>query len=537
MVNVVADYLQELEEAYMASITLIKDGSVVKGKVVEIGKREVMIDIGYKAEGIVLKDEFFPGDLPEIGTDVDLYIENVEDDDGKLVVSYQRAKKMMGWKTLVEGFNEKDMVEGVVSRKVKGGFMVNVFGCEGFLPGSLSTFINAPDDKILGNKFQFQIVKLSKPKQNFILSRKDAVRAEKEDVRNKLWEEIGTGEVRKGRVKGITDFGAFIDLGGVDGLVHIGDMSWKKINHPSEIVAVGNDIDVMVLNIEKESKKVSLGMKQLTPDPWQDIEQKYPSNQVVAGKVVNILNYGVFIELEKGIEGLVHVSELSWGSSKINIHDMFAIGDQIEVKILSVDIGSRKISLSVKQLEKDPWENVPDGIEVNERITGKVMGFTQEAAFIELQQGIEGVVYNKDLSWTKRVARPQEILKKNQEHEFIVIDVEKDNRRVLLGLKQLHDDPWPSIVEKYPVGEIFETEIVKLTDFGVFVKLEDELEGLIFADEIDDEQREAINVGDSIQAKVIKIDTKNAKIGLSAKLDKDHTAEIEAEAETEAAEE
>lgn len=515
-----ATYAQELEEAYFASIKQLRDGAVVKGKVVEIGKREVMIDIGYKAEGIVLKDEFFPDEVPAIDSDVDLFIENVEDDDGKLIVSYQRAKKMMGWKTLVDGYKEKDMVDGVVSRKVKGGFMVNVFGCEGFLPGSLSTFINTPDDKVLGHKFHFQIVKLSKAKQNFILSRKDAVRIEKEDIRSKLWEEIGSGEVRKGRVKGITDFGAFIDLGGVDGLVHIGDMSWKKINHPSEIVAVGNEIDVMILSIDKDTKKVSLGMKQLTPDPWQDIESKYPTGLVVTGKVVNILNYGVFVELEKGIEGLVHVSELSWGSSKVNIHDMFAISDQIEVKILNIDIKSRKISLSVKQLEKDPWENIPEGFEINSRVSGKVIGFTQEAAFVELPQGIEGVVYNKDLSWTKRVARPQEILKKNQEHEFIIVDVEKDNRRVLLGLKQLHDDPWPAIVDKYPVGDIFETEIVKLTDFGVFVKLEDELEGLIFADEIEEEARNALNVGEVIKAKVIKVDPKNAKIGLSAKLEK-----------------
>ena len=519
--------MQELEEAYSASIKQLKDGALVKGKVVEIGKREVMIDIGYKAEGIVLKDEFFPAEIPPVGSDVDLFIENVEDEDGKLVVSYQRAKKMMGWKTLVEDHKEKDIVDGIVSRKVKGGFMVSVFGCEGFLPGSLSTFINTPDDKVLGQTFPFQIVKLSKAKQNFILSRKDAVRLEKEDVRNKLWEELSIGEVRPGRVKGITDFGAFIDLGGVDGLVHIGDMSWKKINHPSEIVAVGNDVDVMILSIDKDSKKVSLGMKQLTPDPWQDIDGKYPMGTVVAGKVVNILNYGVFVELEKGIEGLVHVSELTWGSSKLNINDMFAIGDQIEVKILSVDTVSRKISLSVKQLEKDPWENIPEGIEIGARVNGKVIGFTQEAAFIELAQGIEGVVYNKDLSWTKRVARPQEVLKKNQGHEFVIVDIEKDNRRVILGLKQLHDDPWPAIVEKYPVNEIFETEIVKLTDFGIFVKLEDDLEGLIFADEIDQQQRESVSVGDSIQAKVIKVDTKNAKIGLSAKLDKEYSAETE----------
>jgi small subunit ribosomal protein S1 len=514
----VADYSKELQEKYFSSIKELKDGAVVKGKVVEIGKREVVIDIGFKAEGIVLKDEFFPADVPAVGSEVDLYIENVEDDDGKLVVSYNRAKKMMGWKQLAENHDEKDIVEGVVSRKVKGGFMVSVFGCDGFLPGSLSTFINVPDDQVIGQKFRFQIVKLSKQKQNFIVSRKDALRLEREDLRNKLWEEMKVGEVRKGRVKGITDFGAFVDLGGVDGLVHIGDMSWKKINHPSELVSLNDEISVMILNIEKESKKVSLGMKQLTPDPWSDIENKFPAATTVKGKVVNILNYGVFVELERGIEGLVHVSELTWGSSKINIADMFKIGDEIEVKIINVDTKNRKISLSVKQLARDPWTDMPEGIEINGRATGKVIGFAQDAAIVELTQGIEGVVYNKDLSWTKRVSRPQEILKKNQEHEFMVLEIEKDNRRVVLGLKQLHEDPWPAIVDRYSVGRVLETEVVKLTDFGVFVKLEDDLEGLIFSDEIEEQARATIAPGQMISARVIKVDAKNGKIGLSAKV-------------------
>jgi len=513
----VSDVSQLLQEAYFATIKDFKDGSIVSGKVAEVGKREVLIDIGHKAEGIVLKDEFFPEEVPAVGEPLDVFIESVEDEEGRLVISYQKAKKAIGWKKLAGNYNEKDIVEGVVSRKVKGGFMVNVFGCEGFLPGSLSTFINLPDDKVLGHRFVFQIIKLSKQKQNFILSRKDAVRMEREEQRAKLWETLAVGEVRKGRVKGITDFGAFIDLGGVDGLVHIGDMSWKKINHPSEIVAVGNDIDVIVLNVDKDNRKVSLGMKQLTPDPWNDIEKKYPAATVVQGKVVNILHYGVFVELEKGIEGLVHVSEVTWGNSKVNIHDLFAIGDVIEVKILNVDTQSRKISLSVKQLEKDPWENIPEGIEDNARLKGKVVGFTQEAAFIELPQGIEGVVYTKDLSWTKRVTRPQEVLKKNQSHDFLVLEIDRDNRRVVLGMKQLKDDPWPRIVDRYPVGQTVETEVVKTTDFGVFVKLEEELEGLIFADEIDEAARNSLNVGDKISARVIKIDPKSAKIGLSAR--------------------
>ena len=509
----------DLQKAYFSSIKEFKDGDIVEGTIVEVRPKEVIVDIGYKSEGIVLADEFMPEGVPEVGSTIEVLIDAVEDEDGRLVISYEKAKKSIGWRRLSTQHKEGDIVEGAVVRKVKGGFMVDVFGTEGFLPGSLSAFRDMPEGQVIGNKFLFQIVRLSKAKQNFIVSRKDALRAERELKREKAWEGLKVGQLVKGRVKSIADFGAFIDIGGIDGLLHIGDMSWRKINHPSEIVAVGSTIEVMVLNIDKQARRLSLGMKQLTQDPWSDIQERFPVGSIVKGKIVNIQNYGVFVELDKGIEGLAHISELSWSRLKESPQELFAIGDMIEVKVINIDIQNRKISLSVKRLERDPWESLPDSFATDVKVKGKVIGFIQDAAFVELPEGMEAIVYTRDLSWTKRINRPQEVLKRNHIYEFKILDIDRDNRRIILGLKQLKDDPWSKIVENYPVGRTLDTEIVKITDFGVFVRLEEELEGLIFEDEIDKERKQELKVGDRIQAKIIKVDSENRKIGLSAKLD------------------
>lgn len=511
----------ELKEAYFSSIKEFKDGDIVEGKIVEIRAKEVIVDIGYKSEGVVLTDEFMSEGVPAVGSKIGVLIEAVEDEEGRLIISYQKAKKTAGWKKLSTQYKEGDMVQGAVVRKVKGGFMVDVFGTEGFLPGSLSTFKNLPESEIIGKEFLFQIIRLSRPKQNFIVSRKDALRAEKELKRDKIWQTLKVGQVMKGRVKSITDFGAFVDLGGIDGLLHIADMNWCKINHPSEVVAVGDQVEVMILNIDKDAKRLSLGMKQLMADPWKNIEEKFPRGTVVKGKVVNIQNYGVFVELDKGIEGLVHISELAWSRIKTSPQEMFAIGDIIEVKIINIDRQSRKISLSIKRLEKDPWESLPDNLIKGSKVKGRVVGFIQDAAFVELPESLEAIVYTGDLSWTKRVNRPQEILKRNHTYEFLILGVDKDNRKIILGFKQLKDDPWPKILENYPVGKVIETEVVKITDFGVFVKLEEELEGLIFEDEIDAEVKQALKPSDPIKAKIIKVDSESRKIGLSAKIDEE----------------
>ena len=347
----------ELANAYYNSVKELEEGEIVKGKIVAVNSTEVIIDVGYKSEGIILREEFKGVDLDSLD-EIDVYVENVEDEEGKIILSFKRAKEAQGWLTLANSYKEGDLVDGTVFRKVKGGYILSVFGVEGFLPQSLSSFRNLGSEDIIGKTFKFQIVKMNKAKGSFIVSRRDAVKAEREVSRKKIWEEIKEGKIMKGRVKSITNFGAFIDLGGVDGLLHIADMSWKKIAHPSEIVAVGYEIQVMVLGFDKEKGKISLGLKQTTPDPWEEIDKKFPVDSIIKGRITNIQNYGIFVELEKGIEGLIDISEVSWTKRFINLQETFAIGDTVEAKVISVDALGRKISLSIKQLEKDPREDI-----------------------------------------------------------------------------------------------------------------------------------------------------------------------------------
>jgi len=514
------DVTTELAKAYYDSIKELNEGEIIKGKVIVVNPTEVIVDVGYKSEGVILRDEFKGVDIENL-EEIDVYVENVEDEDGKIVLSFKRAREAKGWLTLIESFKEGDLVEGMALRKVKGGYIVSVFGVEGFLPQSLSSFRTFEDEEIMGKTFKFQIIKMNKLKGSFIVSRKDAVRAEREVARKKIWEEIKEGETVKGRVKSITNFGAFIDLGGVDGLLHIADMSWRKITHPSEIVAVGDDIQIMILKFDKEKGKISLGLKQTTPDPWKEIGGKFPVGSLIKGKITNIQNYGIFVELEKGIEGLVHISEVSWTKRFINLHDVFAIGDTIEVKIISVDPGERKISLSVKQLEKDPWEDVEKLITIDNVIAGKVSGFGDGCTYIELDNGLEGIIYNEDISWTKRLTRAQEVLKRGHGYEWKILGLDRSNKKVILGVKQLGEDPWPQIMEKFPIGKVVEGEVIKITNFGVFVGIDKDLEGLVFSGEIEKEAMDQYKPGEKMKVKIIKIDQGSAKIGLSAKINEE----------------
>jgi len=510
----------ELAKAYYDSIKELKEGEIITGKVIVVNPSEVVIDVGYKSEGVILRDEFKGVDIENL-KEIDVYVENVEDEDGKIVLSFKRAREAKGWLTLIESFKEGDLVEGIAIRKVKGGYIVNVFGVEGFLPQSLSSFRTFDNEDMIGKTFKFQIIKMNKVKGSFIVSRKDAVRAEREVARKKIWEELKEDEIVKGRVKSITNFGAFIDLGGVDGLLHIADMSWKKITHPSEIVAVGNEIQVMVLRFDKEKGKISLGLKQTTPDPWKEIGDKFPVDSLIKGRITNIQNYGIFVELEKGIEGLVHISEVSWTKRFINLQDVFAIGDSVEAKIISVDSDGRKISLSVKQLEKDPWGDVEKLITMDSVIAGKVSGFGDGCAYAELANGLEGIIYNEDISWTKRLTRAQEVLKRGHGYEWKVLGLDRSNKKVILGTKQLEEDPWPGILEKFPIGKVVEGEVIKITNFGVFVSIDEALEGLVFSGEIEKEAMEKLKPGEKMKVKIIKIDQGSAKIGLSAKIDEE----------------
>lgn len=506
-----------LEELYNNSIKIIHEGKVVKGTIVSIKTKEVLIDVGFKSEGIVPIIEFSRDDL-EIGKELDFLVESIENDAGIITLSREKALRMKGWDKIIKNQKEGDLVDGKPVKKVKGGFLVDVGGIEGFLPASLSAFKGVADKDILNKGFKFKIVKINNLRHSIIISRREAMHKEKEIAKEKIWQVLKIGGVYPGTIKAITDFGAFIDLGGVDGLLHITDMSWSKISHPSEIVALGDKIEVMVINMDKESGKVSLGLKQRFPDPWQNAAEKYTVGSKLKGKIVNILPYGVFVELEKGIEGLVHISEISWTKRVSNPAEMFAVGDIVETQVLSVDKESRRISLSLKQLEQNPWLEAETKYPVGAAVQGKVRGFTDYGAFVELDGNLEGMIHVSDMSWTKRIAHPQDILKKGQKVELLVLSVDAQNRRIALGLKQLQLNPWPEIAAKYPLDTILETEVVNITDFGVFVKITDDLEGLIYASEIDKEKVAALKTGDKITVKVTKVDVEQAKIGLSAKL-------------------
>ncbi|MDD5197016.1 MAG: 30S ribosomal protein S1 [Candidatus Omnitrophica bacterium] len=517
MSEIKSDTCSELEQLYNESIKIIKEGHVVTGKIVAIKSKEVLVDVGFKSEGIVAITEFSQQDL-EVGKELEFYLESIENDAGNIVLSREKAISIQGWDKIVKFSHEGTLVEGRPVKKVKGGFLVDVMGIEGFLPLSLSAFKNIPDKDILYKPFQFKIVKVNNLRRSIILSRREAVQKERDVAKDRIWQELKIGSVATGTVKAITDFGAFIDLGGVDGLLHITDMSWSKISHPSEIVALSDKIEVVILNLDKEAGKISLGLKQRMPDPWADIVSKFTVGSKVKGKVVNILPYGVFVELEKGIEGLVHVSEISWTKRINNPGEMFAVGDMLETQIISVDKDSRRISLSLKQLEQNPWLEAEAKYPQGSTVSGKVRGFTDYGAFVELDSSLEGMIHVSDMSWTKRIGHPQDILKKGQKIDVAVLSVDAQNRRIALGLKQMQDNPWAKIAEKYPLDTVLESEVVSLTDFGVFVKLGDELEGLVYSSEIDKDTVSGLKPGDKIQVKVIKVDVEQAKIGLTARV-------------------
>ena len=506
-----------LEQMYNDSIKIVKEGEIVTGRVVAIKTKEVLVDIGFKSEGVVPIAEFTKGDL-EVGKEIEFLVESMENDSGAIILSRERAQRIKGWDNVLKNQKEGDLIEGKPVKKVKGGYLVDVNGIEGFLPASLSAFKAVADKDLLYRPFKFKIVKINNLRHSIILSRREAVHKEKEEAKEKIWTQLKIGAIHPGLVKAITDFGVFIDLGGVDGLLHITDMSWSKISHPSEVVALSDKIDVVILNMDKESGKVSLGLKQRFPDPWQDVAQKYPVATKVKGKVVNILPYGIFVELEKGIEGLIHISEISWTKRMSNPSEMFAVGDLVEAQVLTMDTSSRRISLSIKQLEQNPWLEAEAKFPVGSRVSGKVRGFTDYGAFVELDGSLEGMIHVSDMSWTKRVAHPQDVLKKGQKVDVQVLAIDAANRRISLGLKQLQANPWVEIAAKYPLDTVLETEVVNVTDFGAFVKITDDLEGLVYASEIEKEKLAALKPGDKLQAKVMKVDVDQAKIGLSARV-------------------
>jgi len=512
---------EELSQIYATSIKTLEEGSIVKGKIIEVRDNDVVVDIGYKAEGFISKAEFPDPEKIKVGDEVDVYIDDLENEQGMVVLSKIKADRTLSWERIQENYKEGDLIEGKVVSKVKGGLMVNV-GVEAFLPASLSGAKGpAGLDKMIGQVLKFRIVKMNKPRKNIVLSRKDVIALEKEEAKKKLLESLKEGEIRTGVVKNITDYGAFIDLGGIDGLLHITDMTWGRISHPSEMLALGDKIEVMILSVDKENGKVSLGLKQKTENPWKDIEKKYPVGARVKGKVVNIVPYGAFVELEKGVEGLIHISEFSW--TKIHDpHEVVAIGDVVEVIVVSVDSENKKISLSIRQLEQDPWKKIVENYPVGTRVKGKVKHITDYGAFIELGEGIEGMVHVSDISWTRKIKNPAEVLKKGERVEAVVLSLDQENRRVNLGIKQLIPDPWPQLMEKFKLNSVVEGVIKNITNFGIFVELAPELEGLVHISEIDpsiaNKLEEVYKVKDKIKVKIIKIDHEKRQISLSTKI-------------------
>ncbi|MCG8431470.1 MAG: 30S ribosomal protein S1 [Candidatus Omnitrophica bacterium] len=507
----------ELHQLYEESIRDIREGQIVKGTIVAVKQKEILVDVAFKSEGIVAISEFNAEDL-EVGKEFDFLVESLENDAGNIELSREKAVRMQGWDKVVGVFQKADLIEGRVTKKVKGGFLIDVIGIEGFLPLSLSAFKGISERDIIHNVFKFKIVKMNNLRRSIILSRREAVQKERDVARERIWKDLKIGDVLPGNVKAITDFGAFVDLGGVDGLLHITDMSWSKISHPSEVVAIGDKIEVSVLNFDRESGKISLGLKQRQPDPWGTIEEKFKAGERVKGKVVNILPYGIFVELEKGIEGLIHVSEISWTKRINNPGELFAVGDMVETQILNIDKKSRRMSLSIKQLEQNPWIEAQTRFPAGTKVSGKVRGFTDYGAFVELDNNLEGMIHVSDLSWTRRINHPQDVLKKGQWVDVMILSVDAQNRRIALGLKQLQANPWQEIAEKYPLETVLDSEVVSVTDFGVFVKIEQELEGLVYSSEIDKEQAGGLKPGDPLKVKVIKVDVEQAKIGLSARL-------------------
>jgi len=512
----------ELLQMYEETMRDIGEGEIVKGKIIQVTETDILVDVGFKSEGIIPITEFGEPLNVKVGDEIEVYLENIENQDGQLVLSKQKADFMKVWDKIKNAYDSGEVVEGRLLRRIKGGMVVDLFGVDAFLPGSQVALRPVPDlDQLIGEAFPFKIIKLNKMRRNIVVSRRVVLEEERAKAKSQIIKELEVGQVREGTVKNITDFGAFIDLGGIDGLLHITDMSWGRVSHPSELVAISDTLKVKVLSFERERERISLGLKQLTPYPWENVEEKYPVSQKVRGKVVSITDYGAFVELEKGIEGLIHISEMSWTQHIRHPSKVVAIGDVVEVVVLKVDKEGEKISLGLKQIQPDPWLTLEERHPVGSHVTGRVRNLTNFGAFVEIEEGIDGLVHISDLSWTRRIHHPSEVLKKGDKVEVAILNIDKENRRVSLGYKQLIEDPWDHLAEVYPVGATVSGKILRLLDRGVIVELPEDVEGFVPLTQLGcpdiRKPAEAFSIGEEIPLKVIEFDLSNRKIILSAK--------------------
>ena len=510
-----------MEEALKQSNKLFSTGEIVKGTVIEVRPKEVLVDIGYKSEGIIPGNEFIDLKSVKVGDEIDVLIEKLENKDGTVVLSHEKAEFKKNWDKILTICNEGGIITGKVKSIVKGGLVVNV-GVEAFLPSSQIDVITPKNlAGFVGNTYEFKVVKINQERQNIVLSRRELIEAERNEKRSKLLAEMTPGDIRKGTVKNITDFGAFIDLNGLDGLLHITDMSWGRLAHPSEILKVGQELDVVVLDVNKEKERVSLGLKQKMTNPWDNIEAKYPVGQKVKGKVVSLVPYGAFVQLEPGVEGLVHVTELSWTKRIAKPGDVLKQDQEIEAVVLGINRDEQKISLGVRQLESNPWDSASAKYAVGMKVKGQVRNLTSYGAFVELEEGIDGMIHVSDMSWTRKINHPSEVMKKGDIVEATVLEVDRPNQRIALGLKQLEIDPWDNIEKLYKVGDLVTGKVTKLASFGAFVGLQHDIDGLVHISQISEDRvdkiKNVLKAGQDVSARVVKIDKGERRIGLSIK--------------------
>jgi small subunit ribosomal protein S1 len=518
----VGEIPKDVLDMYEQSFKEIDEGEIVTGRVVKVSESDILIDVGFKSEGVVSLAEFGDNPTVRVGDEIEVFLEKMENQDGLVVLSKQRADFLRVWGTIKDAYDQQKVVEGKLARRIQGGAVVDLFGVEAFLPGSQVGIRHIQDlNDLIGQTVRVKVIKLNKRRRNVVVSRRMVLEEERQIQKTALLEQLEKGQIREGLVKNITDFGAFIDLGGIDGLLHITDMAWGRVSHPSELLAIGDTARVQVLDFDKERERISLGMKQLTPYPWEDIDKKYPVGTKVRGKVVSITDYGAFVELEKGVEGLVHKSEMSWTKHVKHPSKVVAIGDMIEALVLKTDKENEKISLGLKQVEPDPWETLEERYPEGSRVTGKVRNLTNFGAFVEIEEGIEGLVHISDMSWTKRIRHPSEILRKGDKVEVAVLSIDKENRKISLGLKQIQENPWDKLVEKYTIGSVTKGKITKVQDRGVVVDLEDDVEGFVPISHLSKESvkkpSDMYKPGDEIPLKVIRIDPDARKILLSVK--------------------
>jgi small subunit ribosomal protein S1 len=509
-----------LTKMYDKTLHEIKQGDIVKGKILDVTDNDVLVDIGFKSEGIIPGDEFDDLKAVKVGEELEVFLENVEDPNGQLILSRRRADFIRVWENVVEKFEKNETINGIIVRRIKGGMVVTLNGVDAFLPGSQIDVKPIRDfDSYLGRELEFKIVKVNHARRNIVVSSRVLIEKEMESQRSEIIKTIEKGQVRKGTVKNITDFGVFIDLGGVDGLLHITDLSWGRVNHPSEVVKLDEEIEIVILDFNENKDRISLGRKQLMPHPWENIDEKYPVGKVVVGKVVSLTDYGAFIELETGIEGLIHISEMSWSQHIKHPSQLLHVGMEVEVKVLNVESDEKKISLGLKQLEPDPWEKIDEKYPINSKYTGVVRNLTQFGAFVELEEGIDGLVHISDLSWTKKIRHPSEVVKKGDEIEVIVLGINRDERRIALGHKQIEENPWDAFEDKYKVDTETKGTVSRIIDKGVIVTLPLGVDGFIPINHLGHPKlkkaTEYYNTGDEVPAKVIEFDKDNKKIVLS----------------------